>query len=76
MSQLFSPIALSSPQGPLHLPNRIVIAPMCQYACDLDGKANDWHLMHWGNLLNSGAGLLMIEATAVDRKSTRLNSSH
>ena len=38
---------------------------MCQYACDLDGKANDWHLMHWGNLLNSGAGLLMIEATAV-----------
>ena len=65
MSQLFSPIALSSPQGPLHLANRIVIAPMCQYACDLDGKANDWHLMHWGNLLNSGAGLLMIEATAV-----------
>jgi 2,4-dienoyl-CoA reductase-like NADH-dependent reductase (Old Yellow Enzyme family) len=38
---------------------------MCQYACDLNGKANDWHLMHWANLLNSGAGLFMIEATAV-----------
>ena len=65
MTALFSNITLNAPRGPLHLSNRIVIAPMCQYACDLDGKANDWHLMHWGNLLNSGAGLLMIEATAV-----------
>jgi 2,4-dienoyl-CoA reductase-like NADH-dependent reductase (Old Yellow Enzyme family) len=49
----------------LTLPNRIVIAPMCQYSSD-NGEANDWHLMHWGNLLNSGAGLLILEATAIN----------
>ena len=64
MSALFSEFTLSSPRGPLHLANRGVIAPMCQYACQ-DGLANDWHLIHWGNLLNSGAGLFTIEATAV-----------
>ena len=37
---------------------------MCQYSA-VDGCATDWHLMHWGNLLNSGAGLFTIEATAV-----------
>jgi 2,4-dienoyl-CoA reductase-like NADH-dependent reductase (Old Yellow Enzyme family) len=46
------------------LPNRIVIAPMCQYSAD-NGQANDWHLTHWTTLLNSGAGLFTIEATAV-----------
>jgi 2,4-dienoyl-CoA reductase-like NADH-dependent reductase (Old Yellow Enzyme family) len=61
MSQLFSPIAL----GQLALPNRIVIAPMCQYSA-VDGAATDWHHMHYGNLAQSGAGLLIIEATAVE----------
>ncbi len=37
---------------------------MCQYAAT-NGQATDWHLMHWGNLLNSGAALFTIEATAV-----------
>lgn len=37
---------------------------MCQYAAE-NGQATDWHLMHWGNLLNSGAALFTIEATAV-----------
>ncbi|MDN5842288.1 MAG: NADH:flavin oxidoreductase/NADH oxidase [Alcaligenaceae bacterium] len=50
--------------GGLNLKNRIVIAPMCQYSAD-DGKTTDWHLMHLGNLALSGAGLLIIEATAV-----------
>ena len=61
MSQLFSPLKL----GPLELANRIVIAPMCQYSAE-DGCATDWHLMHLGNLSQSGAGLLIIEATAVE----------
>jgi 2,4-dienoyl-CoA reductase-like NADH-dependent reductase (Old Yellow Enzyme family) len=65
MSLLFTPFTFQSPRGPLTIPNRIVVAPMCQYACHEDGRANDWHLMHWANLLNGGAGLLMIEATAV-----------
>ena len=60
MSPLFSPIAL----GRQTLRNRIVIAPMCQYSA-VDGQANDWHLIHLGQLACSGAGLLIIEATAV-----------
>ena len=64
MSQLFTPYTFEAPRGPLTLPNRIVIAPMCQYSA-VEGCATDWHLSHWSQLLNSGAGLLVIEATAV-----------
>ena len=64
MSLLFSSYSLSSPRGPLELANRIVVAPMCQYSAQ-NGEATDWHLMHWGNLLNSGAALFIIEATGV-----------
>ena len=64
MSKLFSPLTLPSPRGGLPLANRIVVAPMCQYSAH-HGEASDWHLMHWGNLLNSGAALFTIEATAV-----------
>ncbi|PVZ87946.1 oxidoreductase [Serratia sp. S1B] len=60
MSQLFTPITL----GALQLPNRIIIAPMCQYSAD-NGKATPWHTIHLGNLSHSGAGLLIVEATAV-----------
>lgn len=60
MSQLFSPLAL----GPLSLSNRIVIAPMCQYSAQ-DGQASDWHTIHLGQMAQSGAGLLILEATAV-----------
>ena len=62
MSQLFSPIKLAN----LELANRIQIAPMCQYSAD-DGCANDWHTTHLGMLGNSGAGLVVIEATHVER---------
>ena len=61
MSALFTPFALDG----LSLPNRIVIAPMCQYSA-VDGNAQDWHLMHLGNLALSGAGMLVIEATGVE----------
>lgn len=61
MSQLFSP----SPIGDLDLANRIVIAPMCQYSAQ-DGCTTDWHIIHLGHLALSGAGLLFIEATAVE----------
>ncbi|HCI12967.1 MAG TPA: oxidoreductase [Gallionellaceae bacterium] len=60
MSQLFTPYTL----GKLQLPNRIVIPPMCQYSA-VDGNATDWHVMHYGMLSHSGAGLLIIEAAAV-----------
>lgn len=61
MSTLFTPITL----GQLTLPNRIVIAPMCQYSAR-DGCATDWHEIHLGHLALSGAGLLIVEATAVE----------
>ena len=60
MARLFTPVSF----GPLALANRIVVAPMCQYA-STDGLANDWHVQHWGTLSQSGAGLLLTEATAV-----------
>ncbi|TDR94746.1 NADH:flavin oxidoreductase/NADH oxidase [Enterovirga rhinocerotis] len=61
MSELFSPIRI----GPLDLPNRIAIAPMCQYSA-IHGDANDWHLVHLGSLAMSGASVLVLEATAVE----------
>ena len=64
LSHLFSEFTLNSPSGPLTLANRTVVAPMCQYSAH-EGQASDWHLMHWGNLLNSGAGMFIIEATGV-----------
>ena len=60
MSRLFEPLDL----GGLTLPNRILIAPMCQYSADA-GRATDWHTIHLGHLALSGAGLLILEATAV-----------
>ncbi len=60
-SRLFSPLQLRS----LTLPNRIVISPMCQYSA-VEGNANDWHLLHFGQYAVSGAGLFIIEATAVE----------
>ena len=62
MSKLFTPIQL----GGLTLSNRIVVAPMCQYSAD-DGSMSDWHFGHLASLAISGAGLLVIEATAVTR---------
>ena len=61
MSALFSPITLRG----LTLPNRIMVAPMCQYSSD-DGEANDWHFTHINNLALSGASMFCIEATAVE----------
>jgi 2,4-dienoyl-CoA reductase-like NADH-dependent reductase (Old Yellow Enzyme family) len=60
-SKLFSPIRL----GGIDLANRLVIAPMCQYSAE-DGSATAWHMMHLGMLSNSGAGLLIVEATGVE----------
>src|SRR5229473_3428349 len=61
-SSLFTTIGLRD----LTLANRIVVSPMCQYSAD-DGSATDWHMQHLGSLAVSGAGLVMIEATAVER---------
>lgn len=63
MAALFSPLRF----GSLELTNRIIIPPMCTYSAEA-GLANDWHTMHYGNLAQSGAGLLILEATAVEAR--------
>jgi len=62
-AKLFTPIDL----GGITLPNRIVVSPMCQYAA-VDGSAQPWHQVHYGMLSMSGAGLLCLEATHVERE--------
>ena len=62
-AHLFSSFQL----GPMRLPNRIAVAPMCQYSAD-DGSASDWHVQHWMTLGMSGAGMITIEATGVERR--------
>lgn len=60
MSKLFSPFRLRD----LECRNRIFVSPMCQYSAD-DGFANHWHLVHYGSRATGGAGLIIMEATAV-----------
>jgi 2,4-dienoyl-CoA reductase-like NADH-dependent reductase (Old Yellow Enzyme family) len=61
MSVLFSPLQLRD----LKLPNRIMVAPMCQYSA-VNGEANDWHFTHINMLALSGAAMFCIEATHVE----------
>jgi 2,4-dienoyl-CoA reductase-like NADH-dependent reductase (Old Yellow Enzyme family) len=63
LPELFTPIDL----GGITLPNRIVVAPMCQYSAD-DGSMTDWHLVHLGTFACSGAGLFVVEKTNVTRE--------
>ncbi len=66
MSEAASPLLFTPLQlGGLTLPNRIVVSPMCQYSAEA-GSATDWHMIHLGSLALSNAGLLVIEATAVE----------
>lgn len=62
MSKLFTPIEIRGET----IPNRIFVSPMCQYSSeDEDGKCGPWHLVHYGTRAVGGAGLVMVEATAV-----------
>jgi 2,4-dienoyl-CoA reductase-like NADH-dependent reductase (Old Yellow Enzyme family) len=60
---LFSPLTIRG----VSLPNRIAVSPMCQYSSE-DGKATDWHLVHLGSRAVGGAGMVMVEATAVEAR--------
>jgi 2,4-dienoyl-CoA reductase-like NADH-dependent reductase (Old Yellow Enzyme family) len=61
MSNLFTPLTLRA----VTLPNRVALAPMCQYSAGPDGVPTDWHRVHLGSRAVGGAGLVMTEATAV-----------
>jgi 2,4-dienoyl-CoA reductase-like NADH-dependent reductase (Old Yellow Enzyme family) len=60
---LFDPIRLRDVQSR----NRIVVSPMCQYSA-ADGHVTDWHLVHLGKFAQGGAGIVMMEATAVEKR--------
>ncbi len=57
---LFQPLTVRA----VTLRNRIGVSPMCQYSA-ADGVANDWHFVHLGSRAVGGAGLVIVEATAV-----------
>ena len=51
----------------VRLRNRIVVSPMCQYSAQ-DGHVTDWHLVHLGKFAQGGAGVVFVEATAVEKR--------
>ncbi|MCC6803877.1 MAG: NADH:flavin oxidoreductase/NADH oxidase [Anaerolineae bacterium] len=63
MAHLFEPFTLKG----VTLRNRVGMSPMCQYSC-VDGMATDWHLVHLGARAVGGAGLVIVEATAVEAR--------
>jgi 2,4-dienoyl-CoA reductase-like NADH-dependent reductase (Old Yellow Enzyme family) len=62
---LFSPLEIRGTK----VRNRVMVSPMCQYSCDRDGLATDWHRVHLGSRATGGAGVVMTEATAVEPRS-------
>jgi 2,4-dienoyl-CoA reductase-like NADH-dependent reductase (Old Yellow Enzyme family) len=60
MSILFSPLTMRS----ITFRNRIFVSPMCQYS-SRDGLPTDWHMVHLGSRAVGGAGLVMVEASAI-----------
>ncbi len=60
MSRLFEPLKIKT----VTLRNRICVSPMCQYSTP-DGVAGDWHMVHLGSRAVGGAGVVMVEASAV-----------
>lgn len=62
MTKLFESITIRD----LTVRNRVWVAPMCQYSAeDRDGVPTEWHLVHYGVRATGGAGLVIVEATAV-----------
>ncbi|MDP6813025.1 MAG: NADH:flavin oxidoreductase/NADH oxidase [Alphaproteobacteria bacterium] len=60
---LFQPITIKG----MTARNRVVVPPMCQYSA-VNGRPNDWHLVHYGALARGGAGLIIAEAMAVEER--------
>ena len=63
MSELFTPIRLRGVEAK----NRVVVSPMCQYSAR-EGHVTDWHLVHLGKFAQGGAGIVFMEATAVESR--------
>lgn len=64
MAKLFTEGTLKN----LTLKNRIVMAPMCMYSSDDDGFVKEFHKVHYGARALGGTGLIILEATAVEKR--------
>lgn len=51
----------------LKLENRVVVSPMCQYSA-INGHPSNWHYKHLGSLVKSGASMIILESTAVNKE--------
>lgn len=60
--KLFEPLKIRG----LTIPNRIMLAPMNQHSA-VEGFASDYALVHLGKFALGGFGLIMTEATAIER---------
>jgi 2,4-dienoyl-CoA reductase-like NADH-dependent reductase (Old Yellow Enzyme family) len=60
---LFTPVKLRDVEAR----NRIVVSPMCQYSAH-DGHVTDWHFVHLGKFAQGGAGIVFVEASAVEQR--------
>jgi 2,4-dienoyl-CoA reductase-like NADH-dependent reductase (Old Yellow Enzyme family) len=60
LSKLFSEVKV----GGITFKNRAWVSPMCQYSA-VNGLIQDWHAVHYGAFITGGAGLVMVEASAV-----------
>lgn len=58
---LFSPVVIRG----VEFKNRIVMSPMCMHSAGDEGFVEDFHLVHYGARALGGAGLIMLETTAV-----------
>lgn len=61
---MFTPFELKD----VTIPNRIVMPPMCMYSATEDGHATDWHLVHYGSRAIGQVGLIILEATAIEKR--------
>jgi len=61
---VFTPFELKS----ITIPNRIVMPPMCMYSATEEGQVTDWHLIHYGSRAVGKVGLIILEATAVEKR--------
>lgn len=67
---MFTPIDLKS----VTIPNRIVMPAMCQYSATDDGNVTSWHGVHYGTRAVGGVGLIILEATAVEKRGRLSNN--
>jgi 2,4-dienoyl-CoA reductase-like NADH-dependent reductase (Old Yellow Enzyme family) len=57
----------------LEISNRLWMSPMCQYSAGGDGVPTNWHMVHYGSRAVGGAGMIMVESTAVGPKHRTTN---